>query len=159
MNSKLRFGILLAIIAVFGSIGLSQKTLSPEEILAQVNHDRAKIGLAHLTLNETLNLAALAKAQDMLANNYFAHTSPAGTTPWEWFKSMGYNYSYAGENLAEGYTDARDLENSWMSSPAHRANILSPYYSDVGVAIVSFNNTNLVVQMFGSLDHKLTLNQ
>ncbi len=156
MNSKLRFGFLLACIALISSINLKSTSLSQQEILSLVNKDRALHGLPALQLSPTLNLAALAKAKDMLSNNYFAHISPTGATPWHWFKAMGYNYTYAGENLAEGYSKASELEKSWMESPSHRANILSPNYSDVGFAIVSFNNTSIVVQMFGSKDLRLT---
>ena len=124
-----------------------------------VNSDRASHGLAELNINPLLNLAALAKAQDMIDKNYFAHVSPDGVNPWYWFKSLGYKYSYAGENLAEGYTDAKDLEKSWMNSPTHRANILSPNYSEVGFAVLRENNTNVVVEFFGSKEEKLTLRQ
>lgn len=106
--------------------------------------------MAELTLNPALNLAAQAKARDMVSRDYFAHVSPDGTKPWSWLRSAGYNYTYAGENLAEGYTDAYDLETSWMASPAHRANILSPFYSEVGLAVIPRDNTNIVVQFFGS---------
>jgi uncharacterized protein YkwD len=157
MNSKLRFGFLLAIIVLFSAIQLKSEMLSQQEIINLVNLDRARFGLPSLTLNPALNLAALAKAEDMLSNNYFAHTSPAGTTPWHWLKAVGYNYTYAGENLAEGYEQAEELQKSWMASESHRANILSPYYSDVGLAVVTYNNTNLVVQMFGSKDVRITL--
>ncbi|MBX4191651.1 MAG: CAP domain-containing protein [Candidatus Doudnabacteria bacterium] len=156
MNSKLRFGFLLAIIVLASALQLKSEMLSQQEILDLVNLDRAQYGLPSLTLNPTLNLAALAKAEDMLSNNYFAHTSPAGTTPWHWLKAFGYNYTYAGENLAEGYQAADELQKSWMASDTHRANILSPYYSDVGLAVVTYNNTNLVVQMFGSKDIRVT---
>src|SRR6185436_6093922 len=152
MHSKYRFVFLLAIIVLSCSVSAHPKALSQQEILALVNQDRALHGLSKLVLYPTLNLAAAAKAEDMLAKNYFAHTSPRGTSPWYWFQTLGYKYTYAGENLAEGYSDASDLESSWMASPDHRANILSPYYSDVGLAVVSFNNTNLVVQLFGSKD-------
>ncbi|MBX4187062.1 MAG: CAP domain-containing protein [Candidatus Doudnabacteria bacterium] len=125
-------------------------------MLDLVNQDRVSHGLPALNLNSTLNLAALAKAQDMLSHNYFSHVSPSGETPWHWIKTVGYNYAYAGENLAEGYLDADDLEKSWMASPSHRANILSPHYSEVGLAVVNFHDTNLVVQMFGSKDFRVT---
>jgi uncharacterized protein YkwD len=157
MNSKLKFGFLLVIIALMTSISLKSKPFTSQEILDLVNQDRVSHGLSRLILNPTLNLAAFAKARDMLTKNYFAHTSPTGTTPWYWFKTLGYNFTYAGENLAEGYIDAIDLENSWMSSAEHRANILSPYYSDLGLAVVTYNNTNLVVQLFGSQDARVTL--
>ncbi|MEO8065781.1 MAG: CAP domain-containing protein [Candidatus Doudnabacteria bacterium] len=129
------------------------------QILNLVNLDREKHGLSDLSLNPTLNLAAYAKAEDMISKNYFAHVSPGGVKPWDWFKNLGYNYSYAGENLAEGYSDPYELENSWMNSPTHRANILSPFYSEAGLAVVSRNNTTIIVQFFGSKENKVSLRQ
>ena len=158
MNSKLRFVFLLAVIAIFTSFSFSPKAFAEAEILALVNDDRAAAGLPHLSLNPILNLAAYAKAQDMLSENYFSHTSPEGETPWHWFDVWGYRYTFAGENLATGFSDPQDLENSWMASAPHRANILSPNYSEVGLAVVSYEGKNIVVQLFGSQDQKLTLN-
>jgi uncharacterized protein YkwD len=157
MKSKLRFGFLLAIFTLILSVNVRTERLDIENLLSLVNQDRVEHGLPALTLDPVLNLAAMAKAQDMTSKNYFAHTSPSGATPWHWFKTLGYAYTYAGENLAEGYTDAIELEQSWMSSETHRANILSPHYSDVGLAIVSHNQTNLIVQLFGSKNTLLTL--
>ncbi len=132
----------------------ARETLTVEQVLMQANEDRALFGLPALQLDHDLNLAAFAKAQDMLAKEYFAHVSPEGVKPWHWFKSMGYNYSYAGENLAIGFEDSEDLEQSWMNSPKHRANILSSNYRDMGVAIVYRNGQKIIVQLFGSrIDH------
>src|SRR3989344_6230152 len=159
MGLKFRFALLLAAVALFLGSSPEMRVLSSEEIINLVNQDRIEYGLPELMANPVLNLAALAKAQDMFDKNYFAHVSPEGTAPWYWFKSLGYNYTYAGENLAEGFRDAFELEESWMKSPSHRANILSPFYSDMGLAVVHRNNTNVVVQLFGSRDSKVTLRQ
>ncbi|MCX6723023.1 MAG: CAP domain-containing protein [Candidatus Staskawiczbacteria bacterium] len=67
-----------------------------------VNQTRQSSGLKPLIENQKLNQAAQLKAQNMVANNYFAHTSPTGVSPWFWFLKVGYNYKYAGENLAIG---------------------------------------------------------
>lgn len=158
MTSKVRFGILVAALAFLAGAP-SLKSLTSQQILDLVNQDRQNHGLSQLSLSATLNLAALAKADDMVSNNYFAHVSPQGTNPWYWFKSLGYNYLYAGENLAEGYSNAKDLESSWMASPTHRANILSPFYSDIGLAVVQKNNVTVVVQLFGSKENRVTLRQ
>jgi uncharacterized protein YkwD len=128
-------------------------------VLEVINHDRSEHGLAPLQIDSTLNLAALAKAQDMINKNYFAHTSPEGTTPWHWFKTMGYNYAYAGENLAQGYSQVAELESSLMASPTHRANILSPFYSQVGLAVVEVGRSNVVVELFGSKEQQVSLRQ
>lgn len=159
MTSKARFSLLLVILTLLLAGNYNPKPLTSQQILDLVNQDRAKHGLAVLSLDPILSLAAYAKAEDMINKNYFAHVGPDGTKPWYWFKSLGYNYTYAGENLAEGYTDPYDLENSWMSSPTHRANILSPFYSEAGMAIIARNNTNIIVQFFGSKENKVTLRQ
>jgi len=159
MGFKFRLGLLvLGLFALSGS-SLTHNNLSIQQILDNLNHDRSVHGLAPLTIDPTLNLAALAKADDMISENYFAHTSPAGTTPWYWFKTLGYEYTYAGENLAQGYTDPSELENSLMASPTHRANILSPFYSQVGLAVAQTNNTNVVVEFFGSTENKVSLRE
>ena len=159
MKAKFRFALLLLAIMLFSGISRAPRLLSTQEIIALLNHDRSQKGLEALTLDPVLNLAALAKAQDMIHKNYFAHVSPEGVAPWYWFKALGYQYTYAGENLAAGFTDPADLENSWMNSPEHRANILSPFYSDVGLAVIEENNVSLVVQLFGSKESKVTLRQ
>lgn len=159
MGSKTRLGLLLVlIVACFGTIN-SKPSISTQQVLDQVNADRAKLGLNPLMLNPSLSLAAFAKAEDMVDKKYFSHIAPDGTKPWFWMKTLGYNYIYAGENLASGYTDAQELEKSWMESPTHRANILSPFYSDTGVAVVQKNNSTLIVQFFGNETGKVSLRQ
>jgi uncharacterized protein YkwD len=156
MVSKLRFGLLLLLIALGGSISMSAPKISIDEILHLVNTDRIQAGLPQLSLNSSLNLAALAKAQDMIANNYFDHVSPSGTKPWHFFKNLGYNYSYAGENLALNYSDAKELETSWMNSEKHRENILSPHFADLGLAVVKDGDKTVIVEFFGTKNNQLT---
>ncbi|OGE83651.1 MAG: hypothetical protein A3B10_04310 [Candidatus Doudnabacteria bacterium RIFCSPLOWO2_01_FULL_44_21] len=157
MKNKVRFAILLASVVIFLGANSSPKLLTRVEVLKLVNQDRIMRGLPKLTENPTLTLAAYAKANDMIKANYFAHSSPAGVDPWYWLSVLGYEFTYAGENLATGFNSASDLENNWMASPTHRANILSPFYQEVGLAIIYKNNTNLVVQFFGSSVNKVTL--
>ncbi|HYF97661.1 MAG TPA: CAP domain-containing protein [Coxiellaceae bacterium] len=160
MNAtRIRLGLLFGIVLLVFGLSTKQEGFSAQEILNLVNHDRQRQGLEVLTLNPTLNLAAFAKAEDMVSRNYFAHVGPDGSQPWDWFEAMGYQYTYAGENLAVGYSDPHELESSWMSSPQHRANILSPFYSDIGLAVVTQNNTTVVVQFFGSKQHLVTLRE
>ncbi|MDP1629757.1 MAG: CAP domain-containing protein, partial [bacterium] len=85
---------------------------------------------------------------------YFSHVGPEGAEPWYWIKKAGYDYVYAGENLARGFIDANSVFNAWMKSAGHRANILNSRYTEIGVAVLSGNmagrETTLIVQMFGS---------
>lgn len=118
-----------------------------------VNQTRHSLGLKALTENEKLNQAAKLKAEDMVQYQYFNHTSPAGVTPWSWFLKAGYNYKYAGENLAIGFYESEEVYNAWLNSPSHKANILNPNYTEVGTAVLSGfdgGNTIIVVQEFGS---------
>lgn len=127
--------------------------ISVAELLAQTNKNRAENGLAPVQLNDELSSAASQKASDMFAKNYWAHNSPEGTTPWVFVKSAGYDYLYAGENLARGFTTSSDVIDAWMASTGHRENMLSPNYRDIGFAIVpgtlTGDDTVLVVEMFG----------
>lgn len=118
-----------------------------------VNQTRQSLGLRSLTENEKLNLAAQAKAEHMVQYQYFSHTSPNGVSPWFWFVQAGYNYKYAGENLAIGFFDSQEVYQAWLDSPSHRENIVNPNYTEVGTAVVKGfgqGNTIIVVQEFGS---------
>ncbi len=127
--------------------------ISVDDLLRITNQDRQANGLPPLRLDGELMQAAAGKAQDMFVNNYWAHISPSGTTPWDFIKGAGYNYLYAGENLARGYDTADSVVNAWMNSPSHRENMLSPNYQDVGFAIktgtLTGDETVLVVEEFG----------
>ncbi len=125
-----------------------------EEVLVSINQKRAENNLTPLTLSSELNTAATKKATDMFANNYWAHISPTGTTPWSFITSSGYQYLYAGENLAKDFDKTNELVEAWMNSPTHRANILKPEYTDIGLAVMNGKlngaETTLVVEEFGS---------
>lgn len=119
-----------------------------------VNKEREENGLSLVRPNELLMQAAAAKAEDMVKNDYFAHTSPAGETPWYWLKQVGYNYRAAGENLAINYTDAKEQHKAWMKSPTHRANILNSRFEEIGMATrhgrIHGKNASITVQLFGA---------
>lgn len=166
-NSSLFFLFLILVSVTVGGIYLKNKhpeilgisySISENEMLNQVNSIRREKNLGTLVLNSNLSAAASLKAQDMFAKNYWAHFAPDGSTsPWLFIKNSGYNYLYAGENLAKGFTSSGDIVNAWMNSPSHRENILSDRYKDIGFAIVEGNlmgeDTVLVVQMFGSTSY------
>ena len=128
--------------------------IAPEKIIELTNRERAQNGLPPLVNNPVLNQAAQQKAGDMFALNYWAHNSPAGRTPWTFFKEAGYHYSFAGENLARDFNDSTGVLAGWMGSPTHRDNILNDAYQEIGVAVVNGTlegvETTLVVQLFGT---------
>ncbi len=141
----------------------AKAAVSTGAVLSLTNSARAQNGLAPLASNSQLVQAAALKAQDMLAKDYFAHTSPQGLNSWHWFKQAGYNYKTAGENLAIDFSDSNAVFSAWMASPSHRANILDPDFTEIGIAIVSgeFSGsaTTMVVQMFGAKDGQKVASQ
>lgn len=109
-----------------------------DEIIYQTNLQRQNNGdLPPLTENKKLNEAALAKAQDMFAKQYFEHVSPSGVGPGELAQNNGYEYILVGENLILGnFSSEEEIVQKWMDSPGHRANILNKRYTEIGVAII-----------------------
>lgn len=128
--------------------------ISPAEVIRLTNAQRAANGLSPVTENSSLDSAALAKGNDMLAKGYWAHFAPDGTSPWSFFLNFGYKYKYAGENLARDFGNAGDAVNAWMNSPTHKENILNPNYQEIGIGVVEGNlagvETTIIVQFFGS---------
>jgi len=124
------------------------------QIINYVNQERVKESLEQLEENDILNEVANLKAQDMLGNDYFAHTSPAGLDPWHWFEKAGYAYRFAGENLGMDFKTAISVHEAWMKSSSHRENILSDKYKEIGVSvkkgIIDNKETQIAVQVFGN---------
>jgi uncharacterized protein YkwD len=159
-----RYGLIAAVVVVVGmqfsynslrnpSVLGANASLTEPELLADSNAQRVSAHVAPLHYNEQLTRAAYFKAQDMLAKQYWAHVSPDGTTPWQWFGKVGYNYAAAGENLAKNFTSAQTTTSAWMASPEHRKNILNARYTDVGYAVVDGmldgRATTLIVALYG----------
>lgn len=137
--------------------------ISTEKLLLLTNQKRQEEGLPPLVLNDQLSQAARLKGEDMLKKNYWAHNSPDGDTPWVFFKKVGYEYIYAGENLARGFTNSDDIIKAWMASSSHKENILSQNYQEVGFAVSRGNflgeDTTLVVEMFGNKTPQIAVKQ
>lgn len=151
----------VALLHLFSGLSSSNKnilgyasTITPKQVVELTNQQRVSLGLETLEFNQTLSEAALAKGQDMFADQYWSHTAPDGIEPWYFMHQVGYNYQVAGENLARDFSNTRSMVSAWMASPTHRANIVSPKYKETGVAVIDGTlegyETTLVVQMFGS---------
>ena len=116
------------------------------EVVRLVNEERAKNGLKPLQENWELSRIARYKSQDMVDNRYFSHTSPTYGTPFQMIRAFGLTYRTAGENIAYGQRTPQAVVNAWMNSSGHRANILNPSYTQIGVGYVA--NGNYWTQMF-----------
>ncbi len=129
--------------------------ISSSALLSGTNSQRAGNGQASLKLNQQLASAAQAKADDMVARNYWSHTTPDGQQPWVFISNAGYKYAKAGENLAYGFATSTDTVIGWINSPTHKANLLDPDFSEVGFGITNGSDYNqsgpetVVVAMYG----------
>lgn len=126
-------------------------------LLSATNGQRSQNGgLTALTLNSQLSSAAQAKANDMVARNYWSHTTPDGKDPWVFIEATGYNFQKAGENLAYGFLTSDETVVGWMNSPGHRANILDSGFKEVGfgfanaASFVGSGEETVVVAMYAS---------
>ena len=150
--------ILLKIAVVAVPIALPSSSawsssITPANVVSLTNGTRRALGLAELKANDLLAAAAAEKAKDMLANRYFAHTSPSGLTGFALIRQAGYQYRFAGENLAVHYESAEGVTEGWLASPTHKANIVNPRFKEIGVGVArgEFEGypSTIVVQLFG----------
>jgi hypothetical protein len=129
------------------------RTIAASVLIDLTNKIREQYNLPPLKPNLALEHAAILKGNDMHEKEYFSHTGPDGTTPWYWIKRAGYNFSYAGENLALNFKSSKEIETAWLNSPKHRDNILDKNYEDIGIGLVrgyvEYIPVVFTVQMFG----------
>ncbi len=134
-------GLLLNSFWAQRSVVLGDRTdLTASQLVYETNQQRHAAHETDLSLDNQLTAAAQAKANDMVARDYWSHTTPTGDAPWSFITSAGYNYRSAGENLAYGFSTTTETINGWMHSPEHRANILGRDYRDVGFATATSSN-------------------
>ena len=121
-----------------------------KEILVLLNQERAKNDLPALSFNIKLKQAARLKVDDMIENNYFAHISPEGVKPWDLLDKVGYDYKFAGENLAMNFIDAKGVNRALMNSKTHRENMLFENYTEVAVVVDMKEDRSLIAaEYFG----------
>lgn len=112
-----------------------QLSADEQKMVNLVNAERQKAGVAPLKVDLELARVARIKSQDMRDNNYFSHTSPTYGSPFEMMKSFGITYRTAGENIAK-HSSVESAHNGLMNSEGHRANILNPNFTHIGIGIV-----------------------
>lgn len=135
--------VLVALAAATVRVGPAQAATTPARValLDRINVVRVAHGLRRVYPSTLLRGAAKRHSQDMLIRNYFAHTSPAGSTVYDRIVNSGFVSGYAswigGETLAWGtgtLAGARATVHAWMLSPEHRAILLSPDFRWVGIS-------------------------
>jgi len=120
---------------------LSPKDIVISDLWTEVNEERASLGLPELRLDPQLAKSSKGKCDDMVSQNYWGHTAPNGTEPWNFLRLAGIvKYQKAGENLAYGFSNAQDVVIGWMNSPTHKANIVDPAFTNEGFAVCESPN-------------------
>lgn len=148
-------GFLLILNIVFWADVAAAVTVKGQALFDCVNAIRTAKGNAPLSINGNLEMAARMKLDDMKEYGYWSHANPqTGAKPWDFVEEAGYDYSKTGENLAIGYADAAEICSAWKKSSIHLENIVSPDFTDAGIAIeeAALNNDSkgdLVVMMYG----------
>jgi len=150
---KIVITLLLALIVLIAWTNSSFAQVAGEAQLEQqmldlVNKERAKEGLAPLEMDAKLVELARLKSQDMIDKNYFSHTSPTYGDPFQMMKDFGVEYLMAGENLAGNFS-LTGAHEALMNSPGHRANILKPEFTHIGIGVVKGGPYGMMItQMF-----------
>ena len=118
------------------------------EVFNLINQQRINNGLQALKMDEEVQRVARIKAQDMVNNNYFSHTSPTYGSPFDMLSSFKISYKTAGENIA-GNSSNSSAVTAWMNSAGHKANILNNNFNYTGIGVVSGSKYGKIyVQMF-----------
>ncbi len=127
----------------------SNENISQNEkiLLRLINEDRQKRGLKVLQIDEKLFEIAQTKSQDMYDNNYFSHTSPIFGKTSSLIRNEGIRYYSYGENIGRTYSVYR-AHNGFMNSDGHRANILNPKFTHIGIGIVENYYTEVFIQKY-----------
>ena len=121
-------------------VGTTRSALA-DEVVRQVNAERAKAGLKPLAISAELTRAARVRAGEIVKK--FSHTRPDGSA-WRTVSSAAY-----GENIAMGQRTADKVMAAWMTSSGHRANILRASYGSIGVCAWVSGGVTYWVQLFG----------
>lgn len=113
----------------------AEKTNLEMMMFSLVNEDRARYGKNALTLDPELSEIARIKAQDMLENGYFAHTSPTYGNIRQMLNTFGVSYRSASENIARSRSIYHAEAAFLSSSTGHRQTLLSSAWTKVGIGI------------------------
>lgn len=119
-----------------------------KEVFNLINQQRTNNGLSALKEDNEVQRVARIKAEDMVTNNYFSHTSPTYGSPFDMLKSFKISYKTAGENIAANSSNSGAV-NAWMNSSGHKANILNSSFNYTGIGVVNSSKYGKIfVQMF-----------
>jgi uncharacterized protein YkwD len=126
----------LLLVAIVVALPATAAEITVASIVAEMNEYRLAEGLGPLFVDPRLAAAAEERMDDMEDSGIWAHEPSGGGSPFAAVTRHGFLFSMAGENLATGFETAEILVESWMLSPGHRMNVMSPSFTSVGIAII-----------------------
>lgn len=135
-NKKSRFAIKLTVTEQVsaGSAKESREEAAADdvdfidEVIRLCNEEREAAGLSPLEKSDSLTDAAAVRAGELPRK--FSHTRPDGSSCFTAFPEKS---KTKGENIAMGYSNPEQVVSGWMNSPGHKANILNPDFTKIGV--------------------------
>jgi uncharacterized protein YkwD len=141
------FLILLLLFAVISTLYVTvhaqpqQPGAAERALFDATNRERVAHGLQPLQWDDSLSAAARSHAARMAQSNTLSHQLPGEASLQDRTRLVGARYSVIAENVAEGAT-ADTIHAGWMNSPHHRANILDPDLTAIGIAVVFAPNAS-----------------
>ncbi|MEU2513424.1 CAP domain-containing protein [Streptomyces syringium] len=132
----------------FTEEGLARFT---SEVVTLTNAERTAAGLRPLAVDARLTLAAQGHSDDMTGRDFYSHTTPEGREPWDRAAAAGCPHRGIGENIACGQRSPAEVLRGWMDSPGHRANILTPHFTHIGIGYATGSRAGTYwTQLFGA---------
>ena len=129
----------------------AELTHTNSQVVDLTNRERTRHGLPPLTVDPRLTAAAQAHSSDMIARAFYSHTSPDGSQPWDRAAAAGASRRSIGENIACGQRSPAEVVEGWMNSPGHRANILKPDFTHIGIGFAGGGSAGTYwTQLFGA---------
>ncbi|MFI6642949.1 CAP domain-containing protein [Streptomyces sp. NPDC050504] len=121
------------------------------DVIGLTNDERGRAGLRPLAADPRLASAAQTHSADMAARGFYSHTTPEGTEPWDRAAAAGAAHRGIGENIACGQRTPAEVVLGWMNSPGHRANILKPDFTHIGIGFAGGGRAGTYwTQLFGA---------
>jgi uncharacterized protein YkwD len=125
-----------------GSGADAQIVALEDDAHAGINTERTSRSVAALTMREDMRLVARAHSEDMVAQDFFAHSNPDGEDAFDRMANAGISYQTAGENIAWNNfsTPVTTAVDGWMNSEGHRTNILNGAFTHTGMGVAGDGN-------------------